>query len=238
MENNDLKEKIQKNVKERIAIANIRKEFKMKNSKNNKLIYWITSSAAIVIIGFGIIMGTDILKNPNYEIASLNQEKQKNEENLKIDLQINKIKEMGLVKSDADIETIDIDKIPEEVKFMENIITLQEFKQTDMYNIYVRSNPDTKKYDLLHDYVFVYKKDKKKEIRISLSKIEEPIRDYYLGDNHKTSKIGETELKISEYKEMYMATFKIKKIYFDIETNDITENELVELLQTIITKSK
>ena len=36
MENNDLKEKIRKNIKEEIAISNIRKEFGMKIGKNKK----------------------------------------------------------------------------------------------------------------------------------------------------------------------------------------------------------
>ena len=116
---------------------------------------------------------------------------------------------------------------------MKNIIIPQEFKPIDMYKIYVRSNKDIKKYDLLHDYVFSYQKDYENSIRIALSTVEEPIRDYYLGDNDKISKIGDMELKISQYKKMYMATFKIKNIYFDIETTGITENELLELLQSI-----
>ena len=36
MENNNLEEKIRKNLKEEIAISNIRKEFDMKTKKNRK----------------------------------------------------------------------------------------------------------------------------------------------------------------------------------------------------------
>lgn len=39
MENNILKEKVRKKVKEKIAVANIREEFNMNNKKS---IYWIT----------------------------------------------------------------------------------------------------------------------------------------------------------------------------------------------------
>ena len=46
MENNYLKEKIRKSVKEKIAISNIRKEVKMKNDKILK----ITSMSAVAII--------------------------------------------------------------------------------------------------------------------------------------------------------------------------------------------
>ena len=240
MQNNDLKENMRRNIKERIAISNIRKEFDMKDYKNNKLIYRIAYGvAAVFILGFGIIIGTNIfnnanMRNSNYEIAGLQQY---NEKSLEIDLKINKIKEIGMTRLDADIETINDEKLPEEFKFMKNIIIPQKFKLLDMYKIYIRSNPNIKKYDLLHDYVFEYKKDDENEIRIALSTVAEPIRDYYVGDNNKISKIGHIELKISQYEKMYMATFKIRNMYFDVETNGITESELVELLQSIIMKN-
>lgn len=241
MQNNDLKENMRRNIKERIAISNIRKEFDMKDYKNNKLIYRIAYGvAAVFILGFGIIIGTNIfnnanMRNSNYEIAGLQQY---NEKSLEIDLKINKIKEIGMTRLDADIETINDEKLPEEFKFMKNIIIPQKFKLLDMYKIYIRSNPNIKKYDLLHDYVFEYKKDDENEIRIALSTVAEPIRDYYVGDNNKISKIGHIELKISQYEKMYMATFKIRNMYFDVETNGITESELVELLQSIIMKNR
>ena len=39
MENNDLEDKIRKMVKEKIAVSNIKEEFKMKENKNRKTIY-------------------------------------------------------------------------------------------------------------------------------------------------------------------------------------------------------
>ncbi len=36
---------------------------------------------------------------------------------------------------------------------------------------------------------------------------------------------------------MYIVTFNFKDIYFDIETTGITENELLELLQSICTEN-
>ena len=62
MENNKLKERIRKNIKEEIAISNIRKEFGMKTSKN-KVIYMISSVCAILILGIGILIGTSKLNN-------------------------------------------------------------------------------------------------------------------------------------------------------------------------------
>ena len=242
MENNDLKEKIRKNIKEKIAVSNIRKEFDIKNNKNKKIIYWITSSAAVFILGFGIIIGTNTFNNTNvpnqdYKIADLSQDKQNKEETLKIDLQINEIHKIGESKINGEIESISIDKIPEEIKFMERIVVPQNFNPKEIYKVYIRSNPNIRKYDLLHDYVFFYQKDEEHSIRIVLSTVGEPLRDYHIDNADKISKIGDIELKISSGEKMYIASFKIENIYFDIETDGITENELVELLKSIINES-
>ena len=47
MENNNLKEQVRKDVKEKIAVSNIRKEFDMK-SKNNKKLITKTSHTDVV----------------------------------------------------------------------------------------------------------------------------------------------------------------------------------------------
>ena len=241
MENNNLKENIRKNVKEKIAVSNIRREFDMKNNKNKKLIYWVTSSAAVFILGVGIIVGTNTFnltntQNPSYGIADLNNNKTSNDEKLNVDLQINKLNGVGMAKFDVDTKTILSESLPNEVKFMENVSILKDFKKQETYAIYTRSNPETKEYDLLHDYVFTYKKDDKHEIRIALSTVGEPVRDYFL-DGNKVSKIGDVELEISQYENSYMATFKLQNVYLDIETVGITENELIEVLQSIINQN-
>ncbi len=235
MQNNELKERIRKNIKEHIAISNIREEFDMKTNINKKIAYAISSICAVFILGIGILVGAhnlnnNLFQNENVEIGE--------EESLKIDLNINRIKEAGLAKFDADIENINTEKLPGELKFMETIIIPTEFKLVDMYKIYVRSNRDIKKYDLLHDYVFEYQKDEENDIRIAISTVENPIRDYYLGENNEISRIGDVELKITQYEKMYMASFRVKDIYFDIETQGITESELVETLKSIIIKIK
>lgn len=215
----------------------------MKNNNNKKIIYGIASSAAVFILGFGIIIGTNTfnnanVQNPDYKIADLSQYKQNKEETLKIDLQINETHKTGEAEIDGMVETISTDKIPEEMNFMERIVVPQNFKQTEIYKVYIRSNPDIRKYDLLHDYVFFYQKDEEHSIRVLLSTVGEPLRNYYIGNADKISKIGDIELKISGGEKMYIASFKIKKIYFDIETDGITENDLVELLKSIINESQ
>ena len=98
MENNDLKEKIRKNVKEKIAVSNIREEFDMKSKKSRKIIYGITSSAAVFILGVGIIIGTNTFNNNQvednpYGISDLQDIKKNKVEALKTELNIYKIDE-------------------------------------------------------------------------------------------------------------------------------------------------
>ena len=242
MENNELKERIRKNVKEKIAVSNIREEFGMKSKKSRKIIYGITSSAAVFILGVGIIIGTNIFNdnqiqdNP-YGIADLQSDKQNKNESLEIKLNINKIKEMLATSLDADVETIEIERLPENVEFIKNVKIPEEYKIEGSYNIYTRSNINKSEYDVLHDYVFNYRKDSMNNIIIAFSEIEKPLRDYYIDVGDKVSKIGDIEFIISQYKDMYIVTFNFKDIYFDIETTGITENELLELLQSILTEN-
>lgn len=242
MENSELKEKIRKNIKEEIAVSNIRREFDMKSKKNKKVIYWITSCAAVVILGFGIIISTNTLNNNQtqnnlYGIADLQNDKQNKNESLEIKLNINKIKEMTASKLDADVKTIEIEKLPEKFEFIKNIKIPEEYEKESSYNIYTRSDINENDYDVLHDYVFDYRKDSINKIIIAFSEIEKPLRDYYIDTGDKVSKIGNIELVISQYKDMYIVTFNFQDIYFDIETTGITENELLELLQSILTES-
>lgn len=240
MENNNLKEQIRKNVKEKIAVSNIREEFDMKSKKSRKIIYGITSSAAVFILCIGIIIGTNTFNNnqiqdKHYEIADL-QGNKKNESQ-KINLNINKINEMLATSLDADVKTIEIGELPEKFEFIKNIKIPEEYKIESSYNIYTRNDKNKSEYDVLHDYVFYYRKDSMNKIKITFSEIEKPLRDYYIDVGDKVSRIGNIELIISQYKDMYIVTFNFKDIFFDIETTGITENELLELLQSILTEN-
>lgn len=242
MENNNLKERIRNNVKEKIAVSNIREELDMKSKKSRKIIYGITSSAAVFILGVGIIIGTNTFNNSqiqdnHYEIADLQGDKQNKNESQEIKLNINKINEMSATSLDADIKTKEIEKLPEKFEFIKNIKMPEEYKIERSYNIYTRNDINKSEYDVLHDYVFNYRKDSMNEIIIAFSEIEMPLRDYYIDVGDKVSKIGNIELIISQYKDMYIVTFNFKDMYFDIETTGITENELLELLQSIFTEN-
>lgn len=247
MESKELKDKIQKTVRENIAISAIKEEINMKKIKNKKIFYSILSTAAMFMICMVVIAGNKINvgEKENSSIVA-KQDKQQGEdlrlEKLKTELNINEIDEdsFGLTNVDADIQSMEISELPEELNFMKNIKLPEGYKLENSYNIYVRTNRNIAKYDKLHDYVFYYRKNIDDEIgndiRVAFSRLEEPIRDYGISENDKKSTIAGVEMSIYHSKEykMYMVGFKYNDIYFDIETNDITENELVELLESIV----
>ena len=234
MENKELKERIRKNIKEEIAILNIRKEFGMKTGKNKKLVYAISAICVVFILGIGIFVGTSKLNNNIFQDDSL--EIGKTEENLNIKLNINVIKDMAMTSLDADVKTIELEQLPEELMFVKNLLIPENYEFENVYTVYTRENKDIAEYNILHDYIFNYRKDDFNNIKIAFSKLESPIRDYYILDGDKISQIGDVELKISQCEEMYIVTFEYKDIYFDIETTGITEEQLVSLLESIIEK--
>ncbi len=236
MENNELKEKIRKNIKEEIAISNIRKEFGMKTNQNKKLIYAVSSVCAVLILTIGILVAPDILpiKNEDFLIGEAENTNNCEEIKTKVEININKLKELAMTSLDADVQTITMESLPEKFTFMKKIVLPAEYQLEGSYNIYVRSDREVAKYDVLHDYVFNYRKNSTNSITIAFSELEQPLRDYYIDKADKVSKIGDVELIISQWKQMYIVTFEYKGIYFDIETTGITEKELVEMLQSII----
>lgn len=235
MENNELKERIRKNIKEEIAISNIRKEFGMKTNKNKKLVYAISSICAVFILGIGIIVGTSKLNNNIFQDNSLEIGKTE-DKGLNIELNINILKDMSMTSLDADTKTIELEQLPEEFMFMKNLLIPEEYEFENSYTVFTRDDKEVAEYNKLHDYILNYRKDDLNNIKISFSKVEPPIRDYFIQEGDKISKIGDVGLKISQWKEMYIVTFEYKDIYFDIETTGITEKQLVSLLKSIIEK--
>lgn len=227
MENNILKEKVRKNVKEKIAVANIREELSMSN-KNKKSIYWIASVCAVCVIVFGAVIGISDFNNKqninNLYVA----------ENFAKDLKINKIENMAMKKLDAEMKNIELESLSEKFKFIDDINVPAEYKLESAYNIFTKKDASVIEYNLLHDYVLSYVKDDENTIEIAFSEVDTPLRDYFINSQNETSKIGEVEVVISQFEEMYLATFNVNGIYFDIETKGITESQLVDLLNSII----
>lgn len=208
-----------------------KKEFYMRIMRNKKFIYGLSSACAIFILGIGILAGQ---KKANNNVIKAENEGMVSRQNRNVMLEINPMEGASMAKLDADVQTVEMSSLPEKFDFINNIALPSEYKLENSYEVYTRENYDNAEYSSLHDYVFNYSKDYENTIKVAFSEAGEPIRDNFLDDSKKISKIGDVDVIISQYEKMYVATFKCKGIYFDIETNGITEEELVNLLESII----
>lgn len=223
---NKLKEVMKKEFDKDMNYNSILSKVERVSDMKNLKVKYILAPAVTFVVLFGIIFGINTLNNPD------------NIFEMEVALNINEIKNLTMTKMDADIKTLEILDLPEKFGFMNNVNIPKEYKIDNSYNVYTRSNININKYDLLHDYVFNYRKDSLNNITIAFSEIEEPIRDYYIDEGKKISKIGEDEVIISHYNETYIVTFTKDNIYFDIETVGIPQEELVKMLISIFTEMK
>ena len=119
-----------------------------------------------------------------------------------------------MIKLDLDVKIVESKELPDKFNFMEKVKIPSEYKLKESYNVYTRKDMDVEEYNLLHDYVFNYQKnDFSEEIKIAFSEIEEPLGDYFIDDKYKTSKIGDADIIITQYEQMYIVSFKYKKIF-------------------------
>jgi len=140
----------------------------------------------------------------------------------------------GSLRVDADIREINSIDIFEKYGLNKELIIPND-STLDSYCLYGKFSSD--QYDKLIDcrLVYVRKGETIPTITIAMAKNNPPFRDYLFSeDNLKESTINNVLLIITQYEDIYFTVFKINDIYFDIETNGITQNELVDLLKSII----
>ena len=198
--------------------------------KNNNLWKWSFVPICLIAIISGVLLINN--KELKTNIYKPNIETKDN-----VNLYINDVSKMtqGVLSIDADIKITNI-KNNQYFKEITNIKIPNDFNNQETYEIYVKSNRESEEYNVLQSYVADYSNtDKGREIRVSFSKENKPIRDYYFSEEgSKISKIDNFELKIFKFNELYFTEFNYKGINFDIETTNITEQELTDLLLSII----
>ncbi len=245
MEMDKLKQNIQKNVRENIAISSWKEEMHMNKEKNRKIMYGILASCAVFAIGVGIIttqvpfgQNDETLLQAKIEKEDLSKEK----ETLKTEININKLDEKALVDCviDAQMRKIDAQECMVDLRFAIEAKLPKDFEENySIVGIYVKGE-NSKKYDVLQNYEFRYKnKAETRTITLGIGfKERKPMRDYYFADVKKVSKIGDVELKITQYEDSYLVIISHKDVNYDIETRGITQDELVEFLTSLISNSK
>lgn len=86
-----------------------------------------------------------------------------------------------------------------------------------------------------HDYVFEYQTENDGEIKIAICSAEEPLRDYFIEcDNPKQSEINGVSVMIFNYKGSFIVEFSNGNVNYDLETSNITIEDLEDLLVGIM----
>ena len=233
------KEKLKKAIEQDINPKDCYKEIinkiergeKTMKKKNNNMWKWTLVPICLIAIISGILLINDN-KELNPDIYKSNIETKDS-----VNLYINDVSKMtqGVLSSDADVKITTI----ESISYFKEIVGIKipsDFNNKEAHEIYIKPDRDSQEYNVLQSYVVNYSNtENDRNIIVSFSKDNKPIRDYYFSEEgSKMSKINNIELKIYKYNDLYFTEFNYEGINFDIETSKITEQELIDLLLSII----
>ena len=145
---------------------------------------------------------------------------------------INPISDMASTKLMVDSREISREDIPSDIRYLADL-TIVPLSYLTAY--YTKSNYSESAYDVLHDYVLLFfNEDNEQSIRISASKEGNPLRDYFFTAPKELSFIKGVSVNISKYEEKYIVTFSQGRFSFDVETNQLNQDELIALLEEMI----
>ena len=203
-----------------------------KMKKKNSIVKWALGPVCLMLVICGVLFFNRNTTNINFKPSNLIINK---DENYEIYINTIENENIELLKCDVDLKRVNYYMIPY-FDFLTNLHVPDDFdNKEDFRVIYVKSDIKSDDYNILNNYELWCRNTKNnREIYIAFSDKYKPIRDYFFGGNGKVSKINNVELTIYKYKNSYMTTFTYNNINFDIETHDITEKELIELLTSII----
>ena len=245
MKEDELKKKIRKNIKENIAISNLKEEIYMNRQKNRKIMYGVLASCAVFAIGAGIVINKLPLEKNDGSILQAKVEKEdmsEKKEKLKTDININKV-DMKASKDymmSAQTRKVDQEVVLVDLKFVIEANVPDDFEEEySVVGLYI-NRKEGKEDGVLQNYEFRYKnKAGTRTITLGVGfNDKKPLRDYYFLDVEKISKIGDVELTITQYEDSYLVVFSDKDVNYDIETNGITQDELVEFLTSLIENNR
>lgn len=88
-------------------------------------------------------------------------------------------------------------------------------------------------YNIVHDYVFEFIGNNDRWVHITYSMIEEPLKDYFITSDSNVSIIDGVEVLFYQYEDQYIVDFKYNDMYYEIEANHVTLEELLTLIRGI-----
>lgn len=240
MENNNLREKVHKNVKEKIAVSNIRKEFDMKENANNKIVYEILAACAVIALCIG--MSVNLKNNNNIKIS-------KNDNTIKTTKETHDVIVFNEGYSGRGLADIDVkfeeEDLKQEFGFINNIKMPEGMELTKQGKILVRPSQESKDYSKLRQYSLIYcNKDETNSPYLEIIfTTENTILGCMLPDENemKTSIISGTEVKLLGGKNLQDKTkiagesfFKKGDYKFYVGTGKINKDDFINIIKSIL----
>lgn len=234
------KEKLKKSISSDFSKENNYNEIIKKFDKEDTKIknnVWKWSLAPICLVA--IIVGILFKNSKNNNIVLDNYTDKENNIILNINnIDTNYSDILRDILFDADIKEISTNGLF--IPWPEMLIGITIPKDLDKFHataVYTRNNK-TNECDILNSYVYNYSNELEedyKSIRIAFSDTNKPLRDYFFSEeNSKETIINNVKITIFQYNDIYFTEFSYKDYHFDIEANNISEQELSNLLVSII----
>ncbi len=108
------------------------------------------------------------------------------------------------------------------------------YQRTAFYSIDAPTVPESGEY-VPHDYVFEFLAENDGKVKITVCADEEPLRDcFFMCENPKESKINGMTALIYSVQDSFMVRFSYDTVNYDIDTRNITLEELENLFTCII----
>ena len=119
-------------------------------------------------------------------------------------------------------------------KFVKELSIPNDFSDKIYRKVYLNNN-ENNNYNERNYYQIYYKNNKSNRlIDVSFSDKYKLINNYSYDENVKKSKINNQEIIIYQNNQIYITSFNYDNVYFNIKTVNITENEFINLLKSII----
>ncbi len=208
----------------------INKIEKGEQMKNNYILKWSLAPICLMLVISGIIF-------LNYQNKTVLKNKPYVDEKNNVTLNINEISdEVGAYKIDADIKVVTNNDVNFPLPYKNRVVEIpKDLDKTYKYILYFRKDKKSKEYNIIGNYEIIYDNGNDRTIKVSYSKDNKPVRDYYFSEEgSKITKINNIELKIYKFENVYFTEFKFNDYNFDIETSRINKQELVNFLVSII----
>lgn len=228
----------------------------MKGKKSRKIIYGITSVAAVCILCIGITVNYNNLKNDKVLIGEKGDKEiedyQKEKENVEED---NVIFNAGSIETATSIsgKVTDVDgnwkdeNVEEKFEFIRNIEILKQYEHLRQGMVYVKENVEDTNYSKFQQYELIYYMDGNNapSTDIIFTKEDKILQCMIPNESDfPSSTISGNEVKLFKAKNFFdnskingEAFFKYKDYKFYITSHRIDENDFIELIKSILNQN-